>query len=254
MDMLSKYFSDCKVLVGINYGSHERVESILGEYKLNCIVKRLENKIFHVNSDTSAFQLCLQLFQNETTKYNVVWFIHTKGAFNDRDIERTTYLTNFFPQRKFIENRFEIFPKIGVYGYRCGGYMWRNHEDNLCKNNTERFIREVWDYPSTQNLPYDFCELIVVETMFAMNAEIVYDFLSNYPEFITTPLSNIPTSRWYIELELCNIIPTRMGYIPLVISDEYIDTRSLKTEIQGWLTQWITKNKLDHLTDYMRLL
>lgn len=249
------YFSDCRFYIGINYGSHPSIENIISSYNLNTKIERVVDKNFHVSSDASGYQKCLQMLKNDTEHYDICWFAHTKGGFNGRDEQRNLYLENFFPRRIQIENIFDKFPSLGVVGYRCGGYMWHNHQNNKCLQNQERFIRDIWGEESTELFKYTFCELIIIETMFAMNAEILYKFLEKYPEFLYNPLNTIPTAQWIIELELANIVPTRMGYFPLVLSKEnWMNGGSLKNEIDSWIDNWIKKNNLHDLNHYKELL
>lgn len=87
--------------------------------------------------------------------------------------------------------------------------------------------------------------------MFAIRGSILHSFMDNYPEFFTTSLNKFETGRWFIELELCNIVPTRMGYYPATIElGDWAKGESLKP----FTDTWIQKNKLNHLEDYYNLV
>jgi hypothetical protein len=247
VEMLQQNFSDCDIYAGINLDANHSTESILEDSGLQITYERLQDEIFHVTSDASSFQVALKLMMQSQKKYDVVWFVHTKGGHNSRDSIRQLYMDGFFPKRKYIETKFAELEYLGVFGYRAGHYNWNNEENDKCLSISDRLIRDVWDGVSTEVMPYTFCKYIVIETMFAMNAEILYKYLEAYPEFFETPINRFPTGRWFIELELCNIIPTRMGYYPVVFYD-YHD--GFKKDLQFTIDNWIEENKLDHLQEY----
>lgn len=251
LEMLQEYFSDCDIFAGINFDSNSKIEHILDNSKLNIVHKRLIDESFHVNSDTSAYQLAIKMMVESEIIYDVIWFVHTKGGFNGRDTERQLYLTKFFPQRKYIETKFNKLDYLGVFGYRAGHYNWNNETNDKCLGIEDRLIRDIWDGIPTKIFPYTFCKYIIIETMFAMRGKILYDYLEEYTEFFETRINKFPTGQWFIELELCNIIPTRMGYYPVVFND-YDNT--LRADLQFTIDNWIDENKLHHLSDYKNKL
>lgn len=247
LTMLKDNFSDCDIYTGINYGAHAKVESMLQASGLNVRYQRLLDSTFHVPSDASSYQLALKLMMSSDTEYEVTWFVHTKGGHNERDSIRQLYIDEFFPKRKYIENKFAELEYLGVFGYRAGHYNWNNETNDKCLSISDRLIRDIWDDEPTTLFPNTFCKYIVIETMFAMRTEILYKYLTEYPEFFTTPINKFPTGRWFIELELCNIIPTRMGYYPVVFYDydSYIGK-----DLQFTIDDWVEMNQLIHLKKY----
>ena len=247
VEMLQRNFSDCDIYAGINFGAHSSTESILEDAGLQITYERLEDESFHVTSDASSFQLALKLMMQSHKQYDVVWFVHTKGGHNSRDNIRQLYMDGFFPKRQYIEQKFAELEHLGVFGYRAGHYNWNNEENDKCLGVSDRLIRDIWDGIPTETMPHTFCKYIVIETMFAMRSEILHRFVAAYPEFFDTQINKFPTGRWFIELELCNIIPTRMGYYPTVFYD--FDNHLLK-DLQFTIDDWIEQNKLEHLREY----
>lgn len=245
--MLKNNFSDCDIYAGINFTANSNIENKLKNSELNIQYERITNPAFHILSDASSYQLALKMMMDSGKKYDVVWFVHTKGGHNSRDDIRSLYINNFFPKRNYIEGKFEELEHLGVFGYRAGHYNWNNETNDKCLGISDRIIRDIWDGVPTKVLPYTYCKYIIIETMFAMRAEILYTYIKEYPEFFETPLNKLPTGRWFIELELCNIIPTRMGYYPVVFFDYH---EEFKRGLQFTIDNWIVENKLFHLLDY----
>jgi hypothetical protein len=248
--MLQTNFSDCDIYAGINYGACEEVENVLRKSTLNIHVDRLTDPYLHVDSDASSYQLALKNMYNSGKVYDVIWYVHTKGGHNSRDDIRNLYLNNFYPHRNFIESKFEALPHLGIFGYRSGHYNYNNEINDKCLGIDDKLIRDIWDGP-TDFMPNTFCKYIVVETMFAMRAEIIYKFIKEYPEFFNTPINKYPTGRWFIELELCNIIPTKMGYYPTSFFDW---DNFIRLDLQEVIDLWIHENKLFHLNGYADML
>jgi len=247
LEMLRDQFSDCDIYTGINFGTDPSIESILDKSGLNIIYERITDPTFHVSSDASSYQVALRLMMDSGKTYDVTWFVHTKGGHNERGATRQLYIEEFFPKRRYIEQKFIELEHLGVFGYRAGHYNWNNEENDKCLKVSDRIIRDIWDGEPTELFPYTFCKHIVIETLFAMRTEILYKYIHTYPEFFTTPINKFPTGRWFIELELCNIIPTRMGYYPTVFYDF---DKGIGRDLQFTIDNWIEENKLEHLKEY----
>lgn len=250
LDTLKSYFFDSKVFVGINCKAHADIERIVDEYNLNCQTARLVDESMYVAGDPSSFQLALRMMNESVEKYDVVWFMHTKGGHNARNEERRLYLTEFFPKRNYIEEKFKELEKLGVLGYRAVYYNWNDHEHHFKIRGSlydDRFVKDLWNDAPSKIFKHSFCELIVIETMFAMRAEIMYTFLEEYPEFLDTPINKFMDSRYYFEGEICNFIPTRMGYYPATIQKHLW---SSNIDPQSLVNKWIDKNKLEHFRNY----
>lgn len=245
LDTLQKYYSDTKIFIGINITAHPDIESIIARYDLDCEVQRLKDERLYVSADPAGYQLALKMFLNSKEKFDVIWFMHTKGGYNPRDMERKLYLENFYPKKEYIENKFKQLPKLGVYGYRGIKYDWIHKHPYLQSKRdilTERLVQDIWGDAPSKLFKYSICPLLIIETMFAMRAEIMYKFLEEYPEFLHTPMNKLTQeteARYYFEGEICNFIPTRMGYYPAVIE------RNLflkKEDAQPLVREWISEN------------
>lgn len=247
LDMLKTNFSGVDIYAGINFSANPNIEEKLENSGLNIKFHRISDVTFHILSDASAYQFALKMMMESGKRYDVVWFVHTKGGHNDRDDIRSLYIKHFFPKRNYIESKFNQLEHLGVFGYRAGHYNWNNETNDKCLGIQNRIIRDIWDGVKTDLFPHTYCKYIIIETMFAMRAEILYKYFARYPEFFDTRINTFPTGRWFIELELCNIIPTRMGYYPVVFFDYH--TKFLRT-LQFTIDNWIRENQLLHLADY----
>lgn len=244
LEMIKDKFYDTKVFIGINYGSIEEVEPLIDSYGMNVTYRRLTEEKFYCKSDASAYQIALELMYSDSTKYDVCWFMHTKGAFNDRDTERRLYINEFYSKRNLIEKKFELYDYLGVYGYRAGEFFI---DPNNPVDKSDNFVKMLWDNEVIENFKYTFSKVILIETMFCMRGKLIYDFLNLYPNFFTTPLRS-----YFFECEFANFIPTRQGYYQGIIlgAKNWFNG----TDMQHHLDSWIDENKLIHLSDYKFLI
>lgn len=253
LDTLKRYYTNTKVFIGVNINAHPDVEAIISEYNLNCEVERLKDESLYLAGDPAGYQLALKMFFNSTDKFDVIWFMHTKGGHNPRNNERKLYLEQFYPRKEYIENKFKELPKLGVYGYRGIKYdLVRKHPYLKSKKDilNERLVQDIWTDGTSKLFKYGICPMLVIETMFAMKAEIMYKFLEEYPEFLHTPMNKLTQEqelRYYFEGEICNFIPTRMGYYPAVIE------RNLyfgEGDALPLVREWISDNNLKEFEGY----
>jgi len=239
----SKYI-DCKVFVGINYNNHPDIETIIDSYNLDVVYERLQDDSMYTGSDDSAYQLALKLFYADPVRYDVCWFMHTKGGFNGRDVERKLYIEEFFAKRLFIESKFAQLPNLGVYGYRAGEY-WVDSTNPVDPHITNKFMEAFWNEGSIDNFNYSFCKAIIVETMFALNASLMYKFLDTYKEFFDTKLR-----RYFFECEITNFLTSRSGYYPAIMTGNWATGANMDPIID----EWIKENQLTHLQQYKNLI
>jgi len=241
LTMIKLQYSDCKVFIGINYGCNNLVETIIDSYGLDSTYERLLDQSLHTGSDDSAYQLALKLFYADPTQYDVCWFVHTKGGFNSRDVERHTYINDFFSRRNEIETKFQKHEYLGVYGYRAGEY-WVDKTNPVAPHITNSFMRALWsDEPIIDDFTCEFCHVIIVETMFALNAKLMYKFLNRYSNFFDTKLR-----RYFFECEISNFLSTRSGYYQGIVKGNWSNGLSM----QPMINEWISKNQLAHLETY----
>lgn len=242
--LIKTKYSDCKVFVGINYDNHPDIEKIIDLYNLNVEYDRIQDENMYTGSDDSAYQLALKLFYTDPTRYDVCWFMHTKGGFNGRDVERKLYIDEFFAKRLFIESKFEQLSKLGVYGYRAGEY-WVDSTNPVDPHITNKFMEAFWNEGSIDNFNYSFCKAIIVETMFALNASLMYKFLDTYKEFF-----DIKLRRYFFECEITNFLTSRSGYYPAIMTGNWATNASMDPIID----EWIEENQLTHLQQYKNLI
>lgn len=243
LDTFTKHFVNCDFYIGVNYGSHPLVETIIAESNLSTIVTRVERPELYCGSDASAYQAALELLKESKKTYNIYWFAHTKGAVNDRPYERNLYLTELFANRLEIEQLFKTYEHLGSYALRgvsrsAGGLNWatynKDHYIDICSNEI------------TEELPYTHMNWSYIETMYALSSKAVNTFLKLagsqfYATKIEEPCYFETVFPW---------IATRCG--------QYSYTRQSQCffgegNILTVNKSWITENNLIHLNDYLAL-
>jgi len=240
LQLIKDLYSECKVFIGINYGSHADIETIIDSYNLNTVYARLTEHYMYTGSDDSAYQIALKLFYQDPTCYDVCWFMHTKGGFNERTVERELYIDKFFTKKDFIESKFAQLTELGVFGYRAGEY-WSDPLNPVEPHITNNFMRAFWSDYKIDNFNYTFCKMIIVETMFALRASLLYSFLNTYPEFFYTKLR-----KYFFECEITNFLSTRSGYFPAILKGNIFTEASMDPLVD----EWIADNNLNHLSKY----
>jgi hypothetical protein len=235
-------FSDCDFFTGINPGSVSNLYNIIGEYGLTgCVNYASEN--LYTNTDASAYQVALLALKNLkwNPKYDLYWFVHTKGGVNNRSSEREMYLNEMLGKRKEIEDMFEKFPQLGSWGIRgnsisAAGVKWNEYNVDsgvpICGNvklPPFNYTHVNWSY---------------IETLYVLKGEPVENYLTaQSDEFFKTKLS-----PWYFETVM-PWVPSRCGYFP------YVKTKRdfwNKCELTDITKQWIDENKLS-LESYLNL-
>ncbi len=237
------YFSECDLYIGINYNSVTDVETIIDSYKLNVFSTRLTTSELYCNSDASAYQQALKLLKHSNNRYDLYWFAHTKGAVNDRPLERSMYLSKLFKNRTYIESMFADREYLGSYALRgvsrsAAHHDWaiynQDHEIGICSNhidNDMQYTHVNWSY---------------IETMYVLNKKSVETFLNITTDIFYDRKINEPC---YFEVIFPWIV-SRCGYFPYVLeTDCFFGERNLN-EISK---EWIRNNNLSHLTQYLIL-
>lgn len=245
MQLIKMYYSDCKIFIGINYGMHPDIESIIDSYELNVLYKRLSESSMYTASDDSAYQVALKLFYDDPVKYDVCWFMHTKGAFNERPTERGLYINNFYTKRLSIEDKFANLEHLGVYGYRAIDYHGIDPNNPVEPHITNRFMKAFWSESNIDNFNARICNVIIIETMFALKASLIYKFLDTYPEFFDTVIR-----MFFFECEISNFLSTRSGYYPAIVTGNAFTGMKMDAVIN----KWIADNQLTHLQEYNNLI
>jgi len=245
LDMIKARYSDCDVYIGINYGSHDKIESIIESYNLNAKYRRLTDPFFHTRSDDSAYQIALSLLHESKKTYDVCWFVHTKGGFNGREEQRKLYIEDFYSRRDYIESKFGQLPHLGVFGYRSGVY-WVDHTNPVQPHITNSFMRNIWSEEKNSEFKYDLCKVIIIETMFALRGELIHNFLNKYEDFFTSKLR-----MFFFECEISNLLSSKQGYYQGLVDKRNWAT---KESMKPLFDEWIETNKLYHLKNYFDLI
>jgi len=241
--MFKLKFSDCDLYIGINYGSLDNIERIIESYELNTTIRRISDVNMYTGSDAGAYQLALKLLKESKRKYDIYWFAHTKGAVNNRPIERDMYLKQLFANRTQIETIFQTYDQLGSFSLRgvsrsAGQRQWatydKDHEIDICSN------------ICNDKLPYTHVNWSYIETMYVINKQSVEKFLelttnTFYDTKIQEPCYFETVFPW---------IATRCGYFPYIHeSNCFFGERNLKDITH----EWIQSNNLTHLNSYLTL-
>lgn len=243
LDTFKSQYSDCDFYIGINYGSIPEVEDILNEYGLNTDSIRVVDQSLYCGSDASAYQAALSVLRDSGKQYDVCWFAHTKGAVNNRPVERGMYLSNLFRNRNSVEQLFQQYDRLGSYALRgvsrsAGKHAWntfnRDHHIGICSN-------EIFD-----EFKYTHVNWSYIETMYAIKGKVVESFLKNTSDdFYNTRI----IEPCYFEI----IFPWavgRCGYFPYIKRSEcFFDGVDLRDITQ----KWIDENNLSELQTYLSI-
>jgi hypothetical protein len=81
-DILSNEFGSCDKIIAFNHGSHPHFEEEFRSLPSVLCVDRV-SKEMHINSDAAPYQLCLMHARPHLENYDLVLFLHTKGASKD---------------------------------------------------------------------------------------------------------------------------------------------------------------------------
>ena len=241
LDTFKLKYPECDYYVGINYGSIPEVETVITEYNLNVIVSRVQDESLYCGSDASAYQAALALLKASGNQYSVCWFAHTKGAVNDRPVERSMYLRELFGERVNVEQMFQTYNQMGSYALR--GVSSGAAGDNWAVFNHDHYIK-ICSNDVYGELKYKHTNWSYIETMYAIKGEAIQVFLKNTPdEFYTTKIQD----PCYFEI-IFPWVASRCGYFPYIKNSRcFWGTIDLKDITK----KWIEENNLQHLNNYL---
>ncbi len=132
LNYLEEYFSDCDLYVGINPSQYAPLGiALLKQSKLNFRYLEVSTKL-DAKSDASGFQAALFLIKQADTTYEIVYFMHLKGASLTEEYStidsagnriEINVLRNFleiFKNRPQIEDIFRSDPQVGTFSHLLG--------------------------------------------------------------------------------------------------------------------------------------
>ena len=106
LDIINKYFSDCKIYIGVNVGSSHKWRSMMEKSGLNITICEVSERL-SVNSDVAGFQAVLATLRSTRAAHDFYWFGHTKGAtherYSDAELLRDIIEQNFWSRRDEID-------------------------------------------------------------------------------------------------------------------------------------------------------
>lgn len=132
LNYLEEHFSDCDLYVGINPSPYASLGiSLLKESKLNFRYLEVSAEL-DAKSDASGFQAALLLMKQADAAYDIVYFMHLKGASlteeystidsagNRIEINVLRSFLEIFKNRAQINELFHSNPKVGTFSHLLG--------------------------------------------------------------------------------------------------------------------------------------
>ncbi len=132
LNYLEEHFADCDLFVGVNPSEYAPIGIDLlkkSKLKFRCLEVNTE---LDTRSDASAFQAALLLMKQSNTNYDVVYFMHLKGASLLTEYTATNPSGNkvefnvlraaleVFKNRSYIEGVFESDTRVGTFSHLLG--------------------------------------------------------------------------------------------------------------------------------------
>jgi hypothetical protein len=246
LQALERHFQNASIFVGVNYGTIDEAVRLIITSDLPITYDFVPERLY-CGSDASAYQLALKLAKLSNKRYDLFWFVHTKGGVHERNHRKDFYIERFISQRQRVENLFLANPMIGAYGElgisksadRVTEWHTFNAQESLLSHCQSRYNFKVY-------FPYRHVHWSYIETFYALSGDIMNTFLTMVDNDY---FDNKITDRYYNEI----FIPWLSGcygklpYVNYPISFMYGDNLIDITK------QWIRDNDLD-ITRYQRLL
>jgi hypothetical protein len=196
---------DVDIFAGVNPSpSLDKWLTVLKKYTDNIEVTPSE---LVINSDASAYQSALRLYNNNINDYDLVWFLHTQGTQSKNDKARERHLDTLLYNQSDVINIFND-NTIGVYGHSLVPLPNYNtpHE---------------WDFMldrfgvKRKNRPI---RCFFSGTMYVMRGHILNDFLGKCnDDFLNSLLYNSfggsdIGDKWFFERDFIHIVDSYHDY------------------------------------------
>jgi hypothetical protein len=231
---LNQNLPDADYFVGINTDSCKGTCESIRQH-VTPVAMEIVPATTVVKSDVSGYQLAMKLLKESNRRYDLYWFIHSKGGYHNRDGNRKFYIDRFIGKAQEIRVMFSQFPGLGSYGLRGVAKMkycrsWKNYKKDhildICGNiqhDEFKFTHVNWSY---------------METIYALRGEAINHFLDITPDSYFSSRIKDPC---YFETVI-PWIPTRMGFFPYVENKKCFWKRG---DLNKITRKWIRKNKLE---------
>lgn len=238
LDYLEQNFVDCDLYVGLNPSEYASLGvELLRRTGLRhrCVEAPHE---LNTRSDASAFQAAMLLMKQSSASYELVYFMHLKGASLPAEYEAVSAsgdkvefnilrrLLDVFSNRPYIEDIFCSDARVGTYSYLCA------KKKGPVPDLTSRFMQ--FRLPPLP--PY-----LHYYTFYAVRGNAMarlIDGLSS--DFFRTNLFEI-ADRYFFELHFPQMI-WRQGLVPrceklvnLNLDDEKIDAETFERDCKNYL-------------------
>jgi hypothetical protein len=214
--LLQYHFPDAKIFLGMNHGTAPEWEERLGASELDVETRRARPASGDY-WDATGFLTALEAFRDDEEGFDLVWFVHTKGAsksaYEEYQRDRYQHDRDFWARREEISRAFAD-PKIGLYAahynltppYPFPGQTegWTGELTALQRVYRDRFA------------PLGLCAF---ETFFTLRGEIVRRFCNRVAEgFFPTDPGQYGANKWFFEMAFPSVA-SMQGYEPYIARD-----------------------------------
>jgi hypothetical protein len=232
---LKKNLPDADYFAGINANSSAGTgEAILAQ--ITPLAMQTVPEDLKLSSDASSFQLALKLLRESGRRYDLYWFVHTKGGYNPREERLRFYINNYIGNAAEIQRLFSIFPSLGIYGLHG---MFQGSVFKFWKTYNKDHIVDIHRNTSHNMLRYKHVKWTYIETFYTIRGAAINHFLEIAEDsFFNTKIGD----KCYFET-IIPWIPTRMGMFPYVENKMcYRGGGNLNKSTR----RWITENRLEN--------
>jgi len=203
--LIERYHADSRVFVGLQPGFDPQFEAALREAPFEVEIGRVEERLA-VDSDLSGYVTALDLLRRSRERYDVVWFVHTKGAsretFEEYDFIREILEREVWARREDAERVFRENEEVGVIGNHMSLAQFDHQVSDAHR------LRQMCD------LSPSFVPFTVFQTHPIFRGEVVHRFLERCDEsFFTKNLLELHFDRFFFESTFPSIC-TMLGYEP----------------------------------------
>lgn len=232
VDMLTEYFPEFDVYVGVNGKVDQWLSSKLSEFYVLEVSEETS-----INSDSAGYISALHLLKHSDKSYDTVWFLHTKGASHatvETSLPFREYVTEHYAKNKDgILQMFASDPKMGIIGHEPSIFAVPDHIDSAFKLKNDL------------KLQYNPIGFFYCGTHYVMSGSVVSEILKLLPMgFYTKNIYKLcGFDRFFFE-GVFKSFPEMLGYDPHVLNyDSYMNGSFIEKEALKRINDWKSDRK-----------